>query len=107
MDAVRSPWFRTFLTLDPQEYLRKVHCYVLAINGDLDEQVDSKINLPAIEQALIFGGNSKYTIEEVHGVNHLFQTAKTGSPSEYGTIEETIQPKVLELIGSWILQTVK
>ncbi len=105
--TVTSPWFRTFLTLDPQEYLRKVHCYVLAINGDLDEQVDSKINLPAIEQALIFGGNSKYTIEEVHGVNHLFQTAKTGSPSEYGTIEETIQPKVLELIGSWILQTVK
>jgi pimeloyl-ACP methyl ester carboxylesterase len=105
--TVTSPWFRTFLTLDPQEYLRKVHCYVLAINGDLDQQVDSEINLPAIEQALIFGGNSKYTIEEIHGVNHLFQTAKTGSPTEYGTIEETIQPKVLELIASWILQTVK
>ncbi len=105
--TVISPWYRTFLTLDPQLYLKKVHCSVLAINGDLDLQVDSKINLPAIEKALIFGGNSKYTIEEIHGVNHLFQTAKTGSPSEYGNIEETIQPGVLELIASWILQTVK
>jgi alpha/beta superfamily hydrolase len=105
--TVTSPWFRTFLTLDPQVYLKKVHCYVLAINGDLDLQVDSKINLPAIEQALIFGGNSRYTIEEIHGVNHLFQTAKTGSLSEYSAIEETIQPRVLELIASWILQTLK
>jgi|APCry1669188970_1035186.scaffolds.fasta_scaffold00116_18 uncharacterized protein len=105
--TVTSPWFRTFLTLDPQDYLRKVHCYLLAINGDKDLQVDSKINLPAIEKALIFGGNSKYTIEEIPGANHLFQTSKTGSPSEYGTIEETIQPMVLELISSWILKTVK
>jgi uncharacterized protein len=107
LKTVTSPWFRTFLTLDPQDYLRKVHCYLLAINGDKDLQVDSKINLPAIEKALIFGGNSKYTIEEIPGANHLFQTAKTGSPSEYGTIEETIQPAVLELISSWILKTVK
>ena len=105
--TVTSPWFRTFLTLDPQDYLRKVHCYLLAINGDKDLQVDSKINLPAIEKALIFGGNSKYTIEEIQGANHLFQTAKTGSPSEYGTIEETIQPRVLEMIASWILKSVK
>jgi len=105
--TVTSPWFRTFLTLDPQDYLRKIHCYLFAFNGDKDLQVDSKINLPAIEKALIFGGNSKYTIEEIPGANHLFQTAKTGSPSEYGTIEETIQPRVLEMIASWILKTVK
>lgn len=104
LKTVTSPWFRTFLTLDPQTYLKNVHCNILAINGDMDLQVDSKINLPAIEKALIFGGNPHYTIEEIHGVNHLFQTAKTGSPSEYSTIEETIQPAVLQLITLWILQ---
>jgi len=102
--TITSPWFRTFLMLDPQAYLKGVRCNVLAINGDLDLQVDSKINLQAIEKALIFGGNSKYTVEEIHGVNHLFQTARTGSPSEYSSIEETIQPAVLELIASWILK---
>jgi len=48
-----------------------------------------------------------FSIEEIPGANHLFQTAKTGSPSEYGAIEETIRPMVLELISSWILKTVK
>ena len=37
------------------------------------------------------------------GLNHLFQTAETGLPSEYGTIEETMSPRVLDLIRDWIL----
>ena len=41
---------------------------------------------------------------EMPGLNHLFQTAATGSPSEYGGIEETIAPAVLEKISSWILK---
>src|ERR1035437_654047 len=58
-----TPWFRTFLVLDPIDYLSKVHCPLLALNGSLDIQVPSKENLEAIEKALIFGGNSSYTIE--------------------------------------------
>jgi uncharacterized protein len=34
----------------------------------------------------------------------LFQTCKTGSVSEYGAIEETLAPVVLETIAQWILQ---
>jgi hypothetical protein len=30
--------------------------------------------------------------------------AKTGAPSEYSTIEETISPVALEKISSWILK---
>jgi hypothetical protein len=37
-------------------------------------------------------------------LNHLFQTATTGAPAEYGKIEETVSPTVLELIASWITQ---
>jgi hypothetical protein len=40
---------------------------------------------------------------ELPGLNHLFQTAKTGLPAEYGDIEETIAPKALDLIASWVL----
>jgi len=35
-------------------------------------------------------------------LNHLFQTAKTGSPTEYAGIEETMSPKALERISRWI-----
>jgi hypothetical protein len=43
-------------------------------------------------------------VEEMPGLNHLFQTAKTGAPSEYGEIEETMAPGVLAVIGDWIVQ---
>ena len=105
IQTLTSPWFRYFLTFDPAYYLTKVTCPLFALNGSLDLQVPSKENLNAIERAMIFGGNSHYTIEEVQGVNHLFQTAKTGAPSEYSKIEETISPLVLEKITDWILKT--
>jgi hypothetical protein len=37
-------------------------------------------------------------------LNHLFQTAKTGAPSEYGEIEETMSPVALDKMGGWILK---
>jgi len=97
-----SPWFRFFLTYDPKPALRKLSCPVLAINGEKDLQVPAKENLAAIEQALKEGGNKDYTIKELPGLNHLFQTAETGSITEYGKIEETISPSALEVIGKWI-----
>ena len=81
----------------------KVKCPVLALNGDKDKQV-SKENLKGVEAALKAGGNLQYTIKEFAGLNHLFQTAKTGSPSEYASIEETISPTVLKVISEWVLK---
>jgi len=101
---VLSPWFRHFLTYDPKPSLSKVKCPVLAIIGEKDLQVPPKQNLPAIEEALKSGGNKNYTVKELPGLNHLFQTAKTGSVSEYVKIEETISPDALKIIGDWILK---
>jgi uncharacterized protein len=99
-----SPWFRYFLTYDPATALRKVTCPVLAINGEKDLQVPPKQNLPAIRKALDEAGNKHFEVDELPGLNHLFQTAKTGAPSEYAEIEETISPVALEKIASWILK---
>jgi fermentation-respiration switch protein FrsA (DUF1100 family) len=99
-----SPWMRFFLTYDPKPNLMKVKCPVLAINGEKDLQVPPEENLCAIEEALKEGGNKDYTVKELPGLNHLFQTAETGSPSEYAKIEETISPAALEIIGNWILE---
>jgi fermentation-respiration switch protein FrsA (DUF1100 family) len=99
-----SPWFLYFLEYDPAAALRKVACPVLALNGDKDTQVPSKQNLPAIRQALEAGGNKDFEAVELPGLNHLFQTARTGSPAEYGQIEETLSPVALEKIATWILK---
>lgn len=100
--TMTSAWFRTFLTFNPTDYLEKVKCPVLAMNGELDLQVPCTENLQAIERALIFGGNPNYRTEALPGLNHLFQHATAGSPSEYGKIEETFAPEALTMISSWI-----
>ncbi len=99
-----SPWFRSFLAYDPATVLRKVTCPVLAINGSLDKQVLPDQNLPPIRKALEEAGNQHVEIDELPGLNHLFQTAKTGSPTEYAQIEETMSPVALEKISTWILK---
>lgn len=99
-----SPWLKFFLTYDPKPTLSKVKCPVLAINGEKDLQVPPKENLSAIEEILKAGGNQSYTIKELPGLNHLFQTAQTGLPAEYVKIEETISPVALKIVGDWILE---
>jgi fermentation-respiration switch protein FrsA (DUF1100 family) len=101
---ITSPWFRYFLTYDPATALRKVTCPVLVLNGSLDKQVLPSQNLPPIRKALAESGNQHVEVDELPGLNHLFQTAKTGSPAEYAQIEETISPVVLDKIVTWILK---
>jgi pimeloyl-ACP methyl ester carboxylesterase len=100
---VLTPWFRYFLTYDPRPTLAKVRCPVLALNGEKDLQVPPKDNLAAVAAALKAGGNRDVTTRELPGLNHLFQTARTGAPSEYAAIDETMSPAVLAIIGDWIL----
>ncbi len=97
------PWNRYFLGYDPAATLRRVRCRVLALVGDKDTQVPADVNLAAIERALKDGGNNRYEIKKLPGLNHLFQTAQTGHPREYVKIDETVSPAVLKLVGEWIL----
>jgi pimeloyl-ACP methyl ester carboxylesterase len=107
MRPLQLPWMRYFLMYDPAPALRKVKCPVLALNGGKDWQVDATRNLPAIKQALEAGGNKQYEIKELPGLNHLFQTAKTGAPSEYVQIEETFSPEALQIMADWIRKVTK
>jgi pimeloyl-ACP methyl ester carboxylesterase len=101
-DEAVSPWFRFLINYDPGPALRDLKQPVLALNGALDVQVPPAQNLPAITWELEAGENKDYEVVKLAGLNHLFQTAITGSPSEYGEIEETIAPSVLNLIAEWI-----
>src|SRR5207237_552269 len=89
VNQILSPWFRFFLSYDPRPTLLKVRVPVLALNGEKDTQVPAHEDLEAIEQALKDGGNRDHKIVLLPNLNHLFQTSKTGAPSEYAEIEET------------------
>jgi pimeloyl-ACP methyl ester carboxylesterase len=107
MGVLDSTWFRYFLFYDPRPTLKQVKCPVLALNGEKDLQVAPTQNLPEIRQALEAGGNRRLTTREFPQLNHLFQTCQSGAVSEYGQIEETIAPVVLECISDWILEVTK
>lgn len=100
---LRSPWMQYFLAANPTHYLSQVQSPVLAINGDKDLQVHVD-NLKGIETALKKANNNQYSIQAFENLNHLLQTSETGAIEEYVTIEETISPKVLTAIDSWLQQ---
>jgi len=102
--ALMSPWYRYFLQYDPATALRELKCPVLALIGSKDMQVPADQNLPAIRKALAESGNKNFEVDQLPGLNHLFQTANTGALSEYATISQTIAPIALERISSWILK---
>ena len=108
VNEITSPWMQFFIKYNPSLALEKVKCPVLALNGDKDLQVSSKVNLEAINKALTKGGNKKVTIKELSNLNHLFQECKTGAPQEYSEIEQTFSPLALSEILNWIqIQTKK
>lgn len=104
---ILSPWFRYFIAYDPIPALNRLKIPVLALNGSKDLQVPPDANLAGIESALKSDGNRNNKIVKLDGLNHLFQTAELGTPSEYGKIEETFSPKALEIIRDWIVQITK
>lgn len=103
MDMLLDDWFLYFMRFNPQDYLTKVKCPVMAVNGELDLQVTAKENLAGIEKSLKKANNKNVMIKEYKGMNHLFQKTKTGAPSEYASLEETFSEEVMEDVAKWIL----
>lgn len=100
-EAVKqSPWIQWFIDYDPSADIRQTCCPVFALNGDHDCQVIASQNLTAIRRLLL--PSKKNLVKEYPALNHLFQHCTSGLPTEYGQIEETISPEVLQDIAQWI-----
>ena len=97
----RNSWMEHFLTYNPVAAIRQCRVPVMALNGELDCQVNHEANLNAVGRNL--PENAKSVIKSYPGLNHLFQHAQTGLVNEYGAIEETISLEVINDIINWIL----
>ena len=96
-----------FIDYDPAQDISRVRCPALILNGEKDTQVEAAVNIPAIEANLPRNKKGRYASKKTRikvypELNHLFQHCVTGQSNEYGQIEETISPEVLEDIASWI-----
>jgi len=100
--VLTSPWYRYFIAFRPADYLTKVKCPVLALDGTLDMQVNSEANLAGIRESLEKSGNRNFKTVPMPGVNHMFQKATTGALNEYARISETVDPNALQIVSEWI-----
>ena len=105
LQSMVRPWYRYFLAHDPKGPLGAVRVPVLALLGGKDIQVTPEQNLEPLRAALV--SNPKAEIAVLANLNHLFQTAKTGTVDEYGQIEETVAPVALKKIGDWVIAQVE
>jgi pimeloyl-ACP methyl ester carboxylesterase len=99
-EAVRplaSAWYRWFVAHDPAAALSAVDVPLLAIYGGKDLQVPADQNAPVLARLL-----PAAEVVVLPDLNHLMQSAETGAPSEYGTIEETIAPEALKTVVDWV-----
>ncbi len=97
---LNSPWLNYFMRMNPQDYLTKTNCPVLALNGEKDIQVAAKPNLAGIKNSL--QKNKHVTVMEMPGLNHLFQHCKKCTVEEYEQLEETFDTATLKIIADWI-----
>jgi len=95
-----SPWYRFFIRYNPEEYLRRVHVPVLAINGDKDIMVNCEQNLGNVRRYLRH--NPDVTTHVLHGVNHLLLPCQRGTQDEYYSITEPTSPEVFQTVYEWI-----
>lgn len=103
VSILQSPWVQYFVKHDPAKTLVEVNCHVLAMNGEKDLQVLCDLNLKPIEKALRQGSPASFKIVRLADTNHMFQeTDGSGSPDDYGKIEQTISPKTLSVMSRWI-----
>jgi len=100
--GVAAPVFRAFVLFDPQPVLRQLAVPTLAFYGDLDFQVPAEQSEGPMREALAAAGNPDATVITFPGLNHLMQPATTGNIDEYGAIDVTIDPVVLETITEWL-----
>ena len=100
LSQLSSNWFFTFFHINPPKFIKKIKCPVLTIGGEKDLQVEATTNNALFEKLL--PKNKYHQFLTIPQANHLLQTCTTGEPSEYGEIEETIQPKALEIMLEWM-----
>lgn len=102
-----TPWFRSLLTFDPADAVRRVRQPLLIIQGELDQQILS-YHADRLERLAQARTREESTVEvaKLDGVNHLLVPATTGSISEYASLpDRQLTPRVAETIVDWIGRT--
>ncbi len=100
-----TPYFQSFLTLDPARTMKDLDQPILVVHGELDTQVPPS-NADALQAQAKARKKGTVDVVKVAGVNHLLVPAQTGERDEYGNLpDHTISPAVTSALVSWLQKT--
>jgi pimeloyl-ACP methyl ester carboxylesterase len=100
-----SPWFKSLLTFDPAETMRRIGQPLLIVQGDLDAEVPPHHAEALAESARARRKSPRTEVVHLPGVNHLLLPARTGEVSEYATLAaDTIAADAATMIANWLRQ---
>jgi len=105
--TILSPYWKFMLAYDPIPTLERLEVPVLALFGEKDIQVLPELNAQPMREVAEKAQDQRITVKILPGLNHLFQPSSTGSLAEYGQIEETISPVVLDYMNEWLMRILK
>lgn len=74
------------INYDPAPILEQVKVPVLAINGELDKSVNTKVSVPIMERAFQKSGNKDFTIIVLPKASHDLMEAENGYNSEWARL---------------------
>lgn len=95
--VMTSPWYMAFIRFNPEPYLKKITCPVLALNGEWDFQVDATQTFNALKENV-----KNLTCKLLPKHNHLFQECQSQQESlNYAALGE-ISRTTLEAIAKFI-----
>ncbi|MDP4724075.1 MAG: alpha/beta hydrolase [Crocinitomicaceae bacterium] len=96
-------WARQFLAFESKTYLAQLNLPFLVINGSKDVQVPALSNQEGFKKAMSPVSLEKSTFYVLEGANHLFQQCNACNLAEYASLEQTLDPTVMDWVTAWIL----
>ena len=100
LSAAKSRWFSSLIDHEPEEHLTAVDQPILALFGEKDMQVLPGENIEVAERFNSSG--SDIEIVRIADANHLFQSANTGMPNEYGMLDQSFADDFISTITEWL-----
>jgi pimeloyl-ACP methyl ester carboxylesterase len=105
-DHPQLQFVRRLYFYDPAPTLRQLRAPVLAIFGELDNNIIAEKNRDAWEAALKAGGNRDYTLRVLPKANHEQFEAKAGNNAEMPSLRRFV-PEYSATIQQWLARRIR
>jgi pimeloyl-ACP methyl ester carboxylesterase len=96
---------RPMILYEPTPTIRQLQLPVLALFGELDNNIMAEKNRAAWEVALKAGGHRDYTLRILRRANHALLEAKVGNNAEMRSLQRFV-PAYFEIVLAWLSEHV-